>query len=213
MLLFILFWESVMPQSTSASQPGTPIKYTVPFTSAVNAALLRAAAAQRMEPTEIIQRATTNSLIEDGFIEKADADRIKLFWALVDRAVTAAQNICRANRFKSSITLDAIHDCMKDPAKLNGQPYNWTDGYRAYVQDDIYKNGNPEKGPINREIGFRIRAGIGGLVEKGDDGKSKTTKVLGEIIQSYTPMADFDQETFKPQASSAFKAGSPAVRE
>jgi hypothetical protein len=196
-----------MAQSTSASnQSGTPIKHTVPFTSAVNAALLRAAAAERMEPTEIIQRATINSLIKDGFIDKGEADRIKLFWALVDRAVQAAQDICRANRFKSSITLDAIHDCMKDPAKLDGQPYNWTDGYRAYIKDDIYKNGNPEKGPINREIGFRIRAGIGGSVEKGDDGRPKTTKVLGEIIQSFTPMADFDRVTFKPQVPPASAA-------
>ena len=91
---------------------------------------------------------------------------------------------------------------MQDQANLAGRPYNWTEGYRAYVQDDIYQNGNPEKGPINREIGFRICAGIGGVVEKGDDGRSKTTKVLGEIIQSYTPMADFDQVTFKPQPSS-----------
>ena len=201
-----------MSQSTSASnQSPTQVKYTVPFTSVVNAAPLRAAAAERMEPTEIIQRATINSLIKEGFIEKVDADRIKLFWALVDRAVQAAQEICRANRFKSSITLDAIRDCMKDPAKLAGQPYNWIDGYRAYVRDDIYKNGNPEKGPINREIGFRIRAGIGGVVEKGDDGKPKTTKVLGEIIQSYTPMADFDQVTFNPQATRASEVGFPAV--
>src|ERR1035438_7176711 len=202
-----------MSQSTSASnQSPTQIKYTIPFTSVVNAALLRAAAAERMEPTEIIQRATINSLMENAFIEKVDADRIKLFWALVDRAVQAAQDICVADRFASSITLDAIHDCMRDPAKLAGQPYNWTEGYRAYVRDDIYKNGNPEKGPINREIGFRIRAGIGGVVEKGDDGKPKTTKVLGEIIQSYTPMADFDQVTFKPRATSASKASFPALR-
>jgi len=202
-----------MSQPASASnQPGTPIKFTVPFTSAINAALLRAAAKERMEPTEIIQRATINSLIQDGYIEKEEADRIKLFWALVDRAVEAAQAICRDNRFTSSITLDAIHDCMKDPAKLDGQPYNWIDGYRAYIRDDIYKNGNPEKGPINREIGFRIRAGIGGLVEKGDDRKSKTTKVLGEIIQSYTPMADFDRVTFKPQVTSASPAGSPSLQ-
>jgi hypothetical protein len=166
----------------------------------------RAAAAKLMEPAEIIQRATINSLMEDTFLEKVDADRIKLFWALVDRAVQAAQDICRAGRFANSITLDAIHDCMKDPAKLAGQPYNWTEGYRAYVRDDIYKNGNPEKGPINREIGFRIRAGVGGRVEIGEDRKPKTTKVLGEIIQSYTPMADFDRVTFEPQATSAAKA-------
>jgi len=200
-----------MSESTSTSNKSPiQIKYTIPFTSVVNAALLRAAAAERMEPTEIVQRATINSLIKDGFIEEEDADRIKLFWALVDRAVQAAQDICRTGRFASSITLDAIHDCMQDPARLADQPYNWTDGYRAYVRDDIYKNGNPEKGPINREIGFRIRAGIGGEVEKGDDKKPKTTKVLGEIIQSYTPMADFDRVTFKPQTTSSSEAGSPA---
>ena len=96
-------------------QLGTQIKHTVPFTSPVNAALLQAAAAARVEPTEIIQRATINKLIEDGFIEKTDADRIKLFWALVDRVTTAAQNICLDDRFSSSVTLDAIHDCMEGP--------------------------------------------------------------------------------------------------
>ena len=187
--------------SSAGNQPGPQIKHSVPFASAVNAALLQAAAAERMEPTEIIQRAVIKSLIEDGFIVKEDADRIRLFWALVDRAVKAAQDICRANRFRRSITLDAIHECMKDPAMLDGQPYSWIDGYKVYVRDDIYRNGNPEKGPINREIGFRIRAGIGGVVEKDEDGKTKTTKVLGEIIQSYTPMADFDRETFKPKTT------------
>ena len=201
-----------MSQSKSAgNQPGAQIKHTVPFTSHVNAALLQAATAARVEPTEIIQRATINKLIEDGFIEKTDADRIKLFWALVDRVVTAAQNICRDDRFSSSVTLDAIHDCMKDPAKLPGRDYNWTDGYRAYVGEDIYKNGNPEKGPINREIGFRVRAGIGGRVEKTANGKSKNTKVLGEIIQTFTPMADFDRVTFNRQAASASKADFPAL--
>jgi hypothetical protein len=79
---------------------------------------------------------------------------------------------------------------MKDP--------EWVSGYREFVQDDIYKNGNPHKGVINREIGFRIRAGIGGETVKGPDGKNVTAKVLGEIIQSYTPMADFDRAQFGP---------------
>src|SRR5260370_42352780 len=100
--------------TTPSSQPAPQIKYTIPFSSIVNAALLRAAAAGRMEPTEIIQRATINSLIEDGFLDKADADRIKLFWALVDRTVQAAQDICGAGRFAPSLTLVAIHVCMKD---------------------------------------------------------------------------------------------------
>src|SRR5271166_2880079 len=123
-----------MSQSTPVSnQSATQTKYTVPFSSVVNAALLRAAAAERMEPTEIIQRATIDRLMEDDFIEKVDADRLKLFRALIDRAVQAAQEICVSGRFASSITLDAIHKCMNDPSQLPGQPYNWTDGYKAYV--------------------------------------------------------------------------------
>jgi hypothetical protein len=196
---------------SASNKPSVQVKYTIPVSSVVNEALLRAAAEARMEPTEIIQRATINSLIQAGFIKKVDADRIELFWALVDRTVKAAQHICRANRFKSSITLDAIHDCLKDTAHLPGRDFNWTEGYRAYVGDNIYKNGNPEKGPINREIGFRIRAGIGGIVDKGDDQKPKTAKVLGEIIQSYTPMLDFDRVTFKPRATDASKDGFPAL--
>jgi len=82
-----------MSQSTPVSnQSATQTKYTVPFSSVVNAALLRAAAAERMEPTEIIQRATIDRLMEDDFIEKVDADRLKLFRALIDRAVQAAQD-------------------------------------------------------------------------------------------------------------------------
>jgi hypothetical protein len=49
-------------------------------------------------------------------------------------------------------------------------------------------------------------------VEKGDDGKPKMTKVLGEIIQSYTRMKDFDRVTFKPQVPSASEAGFPALQ-
>ena len=60
-----------MPQSASVTaQSATQIKYTIPFTSIVNAALLRAAAAECMEPTEIIQRATINSLIRTASSQK-----------------------------------------------------------------------------------------------------------------------------------------------
>jgi hypothetical protein len=176
---------------SNTEQVSPSLKYTVPFTSAVNAALMRATMAERMEPTEIIQRATINSLIQNGYLDEPEASRIRLFWRLVDQAVAAAQKICRDGAFSSSITLDAIHICMKDS--------EWLEGYKLYVRDDIFKNGNPEKGPINREIGFRIRAGIGGVVEKGTDGKTKTVKVLGEIIQSYTPMADYDHAAFGPK--------------
>lgn len=179
--------------TASTSTDPTPIKYTVPFTPTANHGLLLAAKAARMEPTEIIQRATIRSLIANGYIEETEADRIELYWRLVDQTVVAAQTLCREGKFSSSVTLDAILRCMADPV--------WLDGYKSYVKDDIFKNGNPLKGPINREIGFRIRAGIDGITEKGPDGKAKTAKVLGQIIQSYTPMADYDRTTFGPKAA------------
>ncbi len=194
--------------SETVNQPLASTKLTVPFTEAVFAALLCAAEALRLEPTEIIQRATINLLIAGGFIAKDDAERIMLFRAVVDRAVTAAQELCKAGRFACSIALDAIHVCLEDSALLDGQPYTWGEGYRVLVGDDIYKNGNPEKGPVNREIGFRVRRGIGGIVEKDENGKPKTTKVLGEIIQSYTPIADFDRAAFGPRATGESASGS-----
>ena len=189
--------------NTPTSLEVTPhlVKYSVPFAAAANAGLIRAAEALRMEPTEVIQRATLRFLIDDDFIDKPAADRIKLFWALVDQTVTAAQDICRRGEFDASITLNAIKMCMKNAARLDGFKCTWVEGYRTYIGDDIFKNGKPAKGPINREIGFRIRAGIGGETEKGPDGKAKTVKVLGEIIQSFTPMADYDRAAFGPKTN------------
>lgn len=168
-----------------------PVKYTVPFVPEANKALKLAASAAGMEPIEFIQRATINSLIKDGYIDKAEAARITLYWRTVDQVVSAAQALCGDGKFSSSITLDAIHECMTDPT--------WLEGYKVLVKDDIFKNGNPEKGPINREIGFRVRAGIGGVTVKDENNKPKTVKVLGEIIQSYTPMAKYDDVKFGPK--------------
>jgi hypothetical protein len=180
------------PTNQSNRKLEPTFKYTVPFTADANNGLLHAAEKSRMEPTEIIQRATIKFLITEGHIKEPEATHFRLFWEIVDQCVLAAQDICSVGKFESSITLDAIEVCMKDTA--------WLDKYRTYVKDDIFKSGNPRKGPINREIGFRIRAGIGGITEKGADGKAKTAKVLGKIIQSYTPMSDYDRAAFGPRA-------------
>jgi hypothetical protein len=113
-------------------------------------------------------------------------------FAVVDEAVAAAQAICQAGGFDEAITLRAIQACCKNPA--------WLAKYGAIVgPDNIWKTGVPAKGNINREIGFRIRAGIGGVTVKLADGKTNATKrVTGEIIQSYTPMASYDVATFGP---------------
>ena len=76
-----------------------------------------------------------------------------------------------SREFTFFITSDAIRACRKDPARL--------DGYKRYVNDDIFKNGLPQKGTI-----FWIRAGIGSVPEKDDNRKTRGAKVLGQIIQS-----------------------------
>ncbi len=91
---------------------------------------------------------------------------------------------CRQGDFSSSLTADIFEVCAKDE--------EWAERYRFYVQDDIYKSGNPRKGPINREIGYRIRAAIGAEVEKDAKGATAMKKVTGLIIQSYTPFTSYD---------------------
>ena len=56
------------------------------------------------------------------------------------------------------------------------------------MRPNIYRTGIAEKGPINREIGFRVKEALGAQVKKDANGEAVTAKVLGEIIQSYTPL-------------------------
>jgi hypothetical protein len=44
---------------------------------------------------------------------------------------------------------------------------------------------------INKEIGYRIREGIGGITIKAPDGKPAKKTVTGSIIQSFTPMESY----------------------
>lgn len=165
----------------------TPVvKLSLTLPKPIHDALKKQAQQERRELGEHLQRVLSEHVINNpDLLPESDARRLRFSWELVGQAVEAAKQICRDGKFSRSITLDAILKCMEDP--------NWVAKYREVVGDDIYKNGNPRKGPINREIGYRIRAGIDGLVEKVD-GKPVVVKVLGQIIQSYTPMEDYSRE-------------------
>jgi hypothetical protein len=167
-------------------------KITVPLAASYERALLLAASTTHRELSDIVLRALVEWLIANGFLKGAEADLSRLTFAVVDEAVAAAQSICRAGGFDEAITLRAIQACCKNP--------EWLRNYGAIVgPDNIWKTGVQAKGNINREIGFRIRAGIGGVTVKLADGKTNATKrVTGEIIQSYTPMASYDDVTFGP---------------
>jgi hypothetical protein len=156
------------------------VKMSVTIPSEVHHGLSVQAAAAGRELPEQIQWILTKAALPD--MNPEAAARQESAWRIVDGAVRAAQSLCREGKFSRSITLDAIRRCKADA--------DWLSDYKAVVGEDIYRTGNPRKA-INREIGFHIRRGIGGTVEmKGN--KPAQEKVLGEIIQSYTPMTDFD---------------------
>jgi hypothetical protein len=146
----------------------------------LNQAVQQAVAADGGEVSLTMHRALVPYLKERGFLPQREAERFDLFWRLVNHVVLKAKEIAHDGQFPETITLDAIHMAMKDEW--------WVTGYRTYIGDDIYRTGIAEKGPINREIGFRVKEALGARVKKDANGKVMTTKVLGEIIQSYTPL-------------------------
>lgn len=172
-----------MPASNA---PARVAKFSLTLPQHVFNALQAEAKVLRRETPEHIQRILSEHTIAHGLLPHDDVMRLEKTWSLVDRAVEAAKELCRKGQFSRSITFDAITVCMNDPA--------WVADYRDVIGDDIFKTGVARKGPVNRELGYRIKAGIGGEVEKDDNGKPGIVKVLGAIIQSYTPMASFDPE-------------------
>ena len=161
-------------------------KLSMTLRTSVYKALQVEAQQHRRELHEHIQRVLAEHVIAEDTIDSVDAERLKLMWSLVDRAVKRAKELCRNGEFGSDITLKTFKHCTEDP--------EWVDDYAKFVKDDIFKHGNPRKGPINREIGFRIRAGIGGTVVIGSDGKPAIIRVSGEVIQRYTPMESYNPE-------------------
>jgi hypothetical protein len=167
--------------------PPKAVKYGSSMPAPVHRALSLEAAEKGMDTNELINFVLTRHAMASGRMADEEGEQIDRLWKLVDQAVAAAVAIVERREFDRTITLRAIKECMADP--------EWVKLYRAYVKDDIYKNGIPLKGVVNRELGFRIRQAIGGVVET-KDGKPVIERVLGEIIQTYTPMADYDRKKF-----------------
>ena len=159
------------------------IKLSLRLDAPVYAAIKVEASSEKRDVTEHIQRILTEHVIAKKLLEAAKAKEYQLMWSLVQRAVEMARKICRDGGFASDITHKTFQACMRDD--------NWAADYERYAQDNPYKNGNPRKGAINKEIGFRIREGIGGFTVKAPNGKPAKATVTGSIIQSYTPMENY----------------------
>ena len=126
-------------------------------------------------------------LIGMDFLNFCQSDSTMLKRRLVDQAVETAKDLCRAGQFDSSLTLNTIRRCKEDPT--------WLRDYARYVGLPIYENGNPRKRVINLELGRRICADIGATILTNNNNRKRLkVKVAGEIIQSYTPIADFCDE-------------------
>jgi hypothetical protein len=165
------------------------VKLSLRLDALIHAALQKEGQAKGREIGEHIQRILTEHAIHQKLLDDATGMEYKMMWSLVHRAVETARRICRDGGFATDITLKTFQKCMED--KL------WAAEYESYVKDNPYKHGNPRKSPINKEIGFRIREGIGGKVVKLSNGKPAKTPVVGEIIQSYTPMGSFNSDAVK----------------
>ncbi len=153
---------------------------SISLPASIYRAVQRAMAARVCEASLIVQRALVPYLQGEGFLPEEEKRRFEFFWKLVWHVVEKAKEIAKNGTFPESVTLDAINAAMKDDW--------WVTGYRDYVGTDIFRTGVPEKGPLNREIGFRVKEALGAQVKKDPSGKTANTKVLGSVIQSYTPL-------------------------
>ena len=156
----------------------TTLSVSVP--AAIYRAVQQAMASQACEASLIVQHALVLYLGNKGFLPEEEKRRFELFWKLVEHVVKKAREIAKDGIFPETVTLDAINAALKDDW--------WVTGYRDYIGTDIFRTGVPEKGPLNREIGFRVKEALGAQVRKDPGGKTANTKVLGSVIQSYTPL-------------------------
>jgi hypothetical protein len=163
----------------SSPQVDRVTKHTLTLPDKVYEALAASAAKLGTEPNVLIQDLIVEHVIAAGTLDKETTEQIQAYKWLVARAVQHAVEQCRQGHFSPSITAETFKACAEDA--------EWAAKYRFYVQDDIFKSGNPRKGPINREIGFRIRQALGAEVEKEPNGKPVLKKVTGHVIQTYTP--------------------------
>jgi hypothetical protein len=167
-----------------------PVKRSVVMPSRLDQALVELAAAQNRDANAYVVQVLEDHAVSVGALAPEHGGEVAAFWSLVDRVCDSAKELCRQGAFVPEITLKAIqHRIESDP--------DWVADYRRHVGDDIYKTGNPRKGPINREIGSRVKKAIGATIREDEPGKPAKLKVLGSIVQSVTLMESFDPDAVK----------------
>lgn len=164
----------------ASDNPHSTAKHTLTLQTSLYKALKKSAVKQGIDPYEIIVKLVEDYTMKDGTLDEYTRKRVVLGRELLHTVVETAKKRCLNGHFTENITLETIKECRENS--------EWVEKYREYVEDDIFKSGNPLKA-INREFGFHIRLAIGGDVKKDAAGKPVNVKIAGEIIQSYTLMA------------------------
>jgi hypothetical protein len=144
-------------------------------------ALQESAAAAGMDEGIHAVRIIEDYLLSQGSLIDQDVRHdILTSRSLISRAVDAALAITQSGYSGSDITIKAIQAVSADES--------WLADYRSLVRDDPYKTGNPRKQTINQNLGYFIKKAVGGRSVLADNGKAANVKVVGSIIQSYTPL-------------------------
>lgn len=147
--------------------------------SAIHKALDREAKLENMEATDLAERILEAHALKGTHLGAEEKKEINMYRWLIAKVTEKAEEIVSKHGFQESITADAIAACMAD--------LEWEKTYTAYVGDNPYRNGNPKKQNINPSFGYWIKKTLGAK-SKLKDGKPENRKVIGSIIQSYTPL-------------------------
>jgi len=124
-----------------------------------------------------MQRIIEEHALNNGSMPGSTVQERLMFWRLVDEAIDKAVSIWESQGPSRDVTAQTFAACEKDP--------DWLNRYETFVGGPAKAKGNPKKGLINREIGYRIRARLSAQVEK-IDGKTVNVKVTDSIIQSFS---------------------------
>ncbi|CAM5775542.1 hypothetical protein LMIY3S_05076 [Labrys miyagiensis] len=172
-------------EPTNSNNADTAIKTILSINDKVHAALSKEASKFGREPNEYMQSVLTEHVMRQKLLAATDHKIMQAYLDCVAFAVKVAmRQAFEGKKINPAITQSVAHECAADKV--------FREKYELYVGGDMFRHGNPRKGTINREIGFRIRAAINGIVKKDANGKAATVKCNGEFIQSYTPMESYD---------------------
>jgi hypothetical protein len=159
--------------------PEQKTRISLSILSPVYEALELEARDQTLDVVDLAERILEEHALAGSFMNADDKGDVRMYRSLIQRVINAASSLVEKDGFCDSITADTVAFCMTNA--------EWRADYSKYIGGDAYKNGNPKKQNINPSFGYWIKKTLGAK-SKMKNGKPENRKVLGSIIQSYTPL-------------------------